>query len=409
VRTRRLLDTVPLTLLGALVAVAGWLAARFGAGPERDLVLWVIGWACVALVALAMALVLAGALLVWRALRRAPPLQPRSLQVGQEVATGFTLPALAWLPLVTLELTWLEPAEVACRLEQRSSGAHERIVHRARGEHRRVERRVVVRDVLGLARLGLRHACAESETVLPAVARALPLHLQATPMTGDLFTDASAPAAGDLVEVRRYQQGDPLKRILWKRYARSRQLLVRMPERATTPAHKTLAYLVAHDDDEPAAALARFAVESGRLGARYRFGADGASSEAESAGEALGLIVGSRAARAAGAQQLGAFLERARDLGGNPCVLFLPPRPGPWLDEVVRQLARHRLRATAVIGVARLAEPARGQAQWAQWAARLTLRPPANHASVVARREIDAVVERLTRQGARVSVVASGP
>src|SRR4051794_17466341 len=96
-------DQVPLTLLGALVSAAGFFAAeRLGAGPNRDLVLWVVGWACLALVALAVTLVLAGALWQWRALRRAAVDPPRIVQAGQPVETGFSLPALTWLPFIAV-------------------------------------------------------------------------------------------------------------------------------------------------------------------------------------------------------------------------------------------------------------------------------------------------------------------
>ena len=45
--------------------------------------------------------------------------------------------------------------------------------------------------------------------------------------------------------MRAYGHGDPMRHVLWKTFARSRRLLVRMPERAIAPSPTTVAFLIA--------------------------------------------------------------------------------------------------------------------------------------------------------------------
>ena len=69
--------------------------------------------------------------------------------------------------------------------------------------------------------------------------------------------------------------GDSVKNIIWKVYARSRQLNVRLPEHSVFQSKKTLAFLLTSENDEAAAAVARVALQSGALGEDWAFGADG--------------------------------------------------------------------------------------------------------------------------------------
>ena len=66
--------------------------------------------------------------------------------------------------------------------------------------------------------------------------------------------------------------GDPLRHILWKTFARTRRLLVRMPERAIAPQPITVAFLVAGEHDEPTASAARLYLERGLVGKFFLLG-----------------------------------------------------------------------------------------------------------------------------------------
>ena len=59
--------------------------------------------------------------------------------------------------------------------------------------------------------------------------------------SGDAVSHPAGRQEGELIEMRRYGPGDPLRHVLWKTYARTRRLLVRMHERAISPRPTTAA------------------------------------------------------------------------------------------------------------------------------------------------------------------------
>src|SRR4029079_3371216 len=89
------------------------------------------------------------------------------------------------------------------------------------------------------------------------------------------FSHPAGRQDGDLVEMRNYGVGDPMRHILWKTIARTHRPLVRTPERAIAPAPITVAFLVAGAADEPTAATARLYLERGMFGPDFLFAADG--------------------------------------------------------------------------------------------------------------------------------------
>lgn len=87
--------------------------------------------------------------------------------------------------------------------------------------------------------------------VFPQDKRIEPLPiLLASSISGDL-TSATDIRSGDLFDTKQYSAGDSLKRILWKVYARSGELIVRHPEAAIIPEGELVTYIIAfseHDD-----------------------------------------------------------------------------------------------------------------------------------------------------------------
>src|SRR5262249_27748597 len=150
-----------------------------------------------------------------------------------------------------------------------------------------VVRRFLVSDVFGLGRFTVRRRSAQKIHVRPATGGVNGLELLPQYDRGDLTAHPEGTPEGDLVEMRGYGAGDPLKRVLWKVYARTGRLLVRMPERAVSPCERTLAYLVASLADEPSAGLARAVLESGALGADFLFAADGEENPTSEAREGV--------------------------------------------------------------------------------------------------------------------------
>jgi hypothetical protein len=254
-----------------------------------------------------------------------------------------------------------------------------------------------VTDLFGLARVTFRRRLAQEVRIAPSCGQAHALPLLPQNIAGDVLAHPDGQAEGDLLEMRRYSPGDPLKRVLWKVYARTGRLLVRMPERAVAPCQKTMAYLVASEDDEPAAGIARAVLESGLLGTHFLFGTDGAE-PVRTAPEAVEQILRSAAARSDGGTGLEAFLDQGERLGMNACLLFVPPRPGPWLERAARHMTAPRGPFRVVVGIDGLIPAGRGR-----FLKRLLFRAGGDPGASTA--DVRRVCDRLRGLGAHVCVV----
>lgn len=350
---RRLLDLVPLTPLGLVVALGGAYVLFWIAQPERDDVLFVIGGSALGMVALAIVAVTLSALRIFFALRqiaRRPDVgRERSLETARSLPTGFSVPGLFFVPLVQVGWEWVEPG---ARLEVRRRFLHleEDAELLERGHYRGVKRRVVIGDALGLARIGLRHHDPVELDVLPHAGALRQMPLLVSMAGGDDIPHPMGLDDGDRVDLRRYVPGDPARFIHWKVFSRTRKLVVRVPERALTRARRTVTYLVAGRADEASAAAARVAVESGVFGQEWVFGADGTRGQAKDIAASLERIVASASAKEAGALALRSFVDEAERSGPASLLLFVPARPGPWIDRVVAVLRGRPGRARVVIG-----------------------------------------------------------
>ena len=88
--------------------------------------------------------------------------------------------------------------------------------------------------------------------------------------------------------------------------------------------------------DEAAAGAARVAIEAGSLGTQWVLGADGADEPAKHKIQALEVLArsGNCDDEQAGAG-LSRFLQKHAATGGARVVVFVPPKPGPWLEKVM--------------------------------------------------------------------------
>jgi hypothetical protein len=135
--------------------------------------------------------------------------------------------------------------------------------------------------------------------------------------------------------------------ILWKVYARTRKLLVRVPEWAITAKPRSCAYLVAGRKDEPGAGFMRVLLERGFLGEGWRFGADGSPAFTGRLDDALDLLIRSGNAPFEGPTGFPEFIQRAQKDGYSACVLILPPVEGPWVAAVAAALSSTLVRVHA--------------------------------------------------------------
>ena len=396
VLARRVRDLWPVSLLGLLVGAAS-AGGVYWARAHQDYVLLVCGAAGLAMVGLATASTVVVAVLLCqrlgRALRIAGP--PLSGETGVDTPTGLAVPGpWAHLPLLGVEVAWVAPAGAHARL----GAGGESVVAGVRASVDAIERRFVVRDAFGLAELAFRRTEPRRARFLPAIGRLGGPPLERALARGDEQPHPHGSPEGDRADLRRYVPGDSLRHLLWKTYARTGQLMVRTPERAVSPARRTLACLLAGAGDEPTAAAARAAVETGALGRDWALAADGTPGLESSPAGAVEAICRSRGARPGEALER-FFAEVARSPGAR-VVLFVPGRPGPWIERVGPHLRKHgRTHALdVVIGVDTLShDAARG------WLARVLLRP---EAAAPPARELEHVLGRLSAVGASAIVLS---
>ena len=343
-----------------MAAAAVVVFLRF-ARARSDYILFPATLLALALIGLCAVTSALGALLLWRAVRRAPVGLPPGVDTVHPVAGGFRFPRLAYWPLLQVSMRVETPAEVEVRLTPVGRFFAETLVFGERGVYPRVVRRFTVSDLFGLTAISFSVSWAHSLRVAPV--RSAPCAtLAAGRASGEGLSHPAGKQEGELIEVRRYGAGDPLRHVLWKTFARTRRLLVRMPERALAPHPTTAAYLIAGALDEPTASTARLFLEDGLLGRDFLFLADGGSRPTPKTGEAVDQIIASRACRADGGQGLERFL-RTVDLprlGG--CIVFAPPRDGVWRDRLIAFSRRLPSPATVILGVdGPLDTPVRGR------------------------------------------------
>lgn len=406
---RKARDLFPLTAKGVLLLGGSALAlARYGLA-KIDLLLLVIGAVGLGASALALVVVVAAAIVLFFSMRRLPEGAPITLTTGVPTRTGLTIRDAWFVPLLTIEWTWRAPdAEV--RTDTEKGRVREWIRPRRRALATSVVRRFTVRDAWGLAEISFEREEPRDVRVVPAIGNLRNVPVVRALAGGDDFYDPLGSPQGDRADMRAYGPGDPVRLILWKVYAKSRDLVIRTPERARSPAQKTVAYVVAGPGDEPAAGAARAAVIGGSLGLSWRLGADGCDADATTASSADELFARSgNATPDQGGEGLAAFLARASAENGRAssrAVVFVPPRPGPWLERVIAAARAARPAGGAPPGMEILVctdgvanEPPR------PWWSRLLTAPPPFDAARAAQRDLSAVTTALSAAHVPVALV----
>ncbi|MFO0595343.1 MAG: DUF58 domain-containing protein [Myxococcaceae bacterium] len=347
--------------IGALILLALALIIVFLFSPnEGDFLLYPAGLVAGGLIAVCVLVVTLGTLSLRRHLKRLDAGLPESLETQRPNGTHFRFPALRrWLVLdVTLE--WVEPPGAHVTLEELDGVLSEVVTLDERGRYENVTRRFTVKDVFGLAQLTFDLSWHVSLRIAPAAAKQ-GATLAAGRAQGDALANPTGRAEGDLVEMRQYAHGDPVKHVLWKVFARSRKLLVRMPERALAPGPVNVAFFVAGPDDEASAGAARLYLEAGLLGTDLVFSADGAAAPARTPGEAIEQIVDSAKEKQNGGSSLEGLASQIDPGRLHSCLIFAPATDGEWRQRVSGFVRNHGLDATVIIGVDQAGEPSRAK------------------------------------------------
>lgn len=400
---RRATDVVPLSWRGALVAGFSAIALEWMGYAALDLLVFVFGVAGLVLVALAMVTTLFATLRLRRASLAARS-EGRRIEAGSLIRTGFALPAFGRWPLVKLHWDWVVPRGVECRPRLREGTLLEEVVAHRRAQLPAIRRRFTVFDAFGLSRLSWEVEEKTPITIVPDVGRLRRSAIVQSVVTAEGLPHPSGAPEGDRMEIRRYVPGDSVRHILWKTFARTRQLNVRIPERSIDPGRRTVAYLVAGPDDEPAAAAARVALESGALGDNWLFGADGTPRPVDHLADALDSIARSGSWRdddgetATAESGLAAFLAHPEVRDERHCIIFASSRDGTWRRGVLDAGARYGGSLSFVLatdGIAADEPPA--------WWRRLLFTLPEGGGTP--RRELSAVIAALGTAGWRATVV----
>ncbi len=336
---RRALGLFPLTATGFTVLFGSVVAlVPFGMWRE-DRVLVVAGVAGLLLLAVALVVTVLGAVVIWLSARAAPPIKT-TLVAGHPGRTGFEITAPFWLPFLDVRWT-VERPDVRSTLVARGRLLVEQWTPRRRGRPQHITRWFEVSDAFGL--MGIRFpldwstADGTSITVLPDEGALKRVQVVRGLAAGDQFAHPEGSPQGDLMDIRAYGDGDPIRYVLWKVFAKSRTLVVRTPERALSPVRRTAAYLVAGQGDQAAAGTAKTAFENGALGDEWRFGADRCADVAEERRGALDVVMRSAGTEEESDDHAGSGLGRFIASADNPrrVVVFAPGVDGPWVDRVL--------------------------------------------------------------------------
>jgi uncharacterized protein (DUF58 family) len=398
---RRAVDLFPLTGLGLVVAATSGAALWFYGLRRLDLVLLVVGGAFVVLTVLGLFAVVATSLGLWAHLRRrTAATEPVEVECGFPHRTGFSLGGVRWIPLVDVTWSWVAPPAELRIIAERGRLVEE-VTGRRRGIVSGVARRFEVRDVLGLCAIAWVWRDRQPLRFLPTVGALRNLEVVRGMSAGEDLPHPEAPAEGGPFDMRAYAAGDPIRFVLWKVFAKTRDLVVRTPERALAPARQTAAYLVTGHADEAAAGAARLAVAAGALGSGWTLGADGCPEPAKTAGRAVELLTRSAATpEARGGADLAEFIAHHAGRQSARLVVFVPGRPGPWMGpvaKVVREAGERLELVICVDGIVR-DEPRR----WSK-ALRRPERPDPAQATLATTGELHAVLHAL--RGAKISIV----
>lgn len=343
---RRLAGMFPLTLQGVItLSLTAYALSAYGYAA-MDLVVFSLAICALSILIFSLFCAVGSGLFIQRRIQRSlqdssAPSDSIKLEAGFPNETGFTLPAINYFPLVKLSWQVVFPDCLETRVKiSPDKQLIEEIIPHKRCKTSRITRQFVVSDVLGFCRYSWLQNQDVACTALPRINTVKPLPLLRSLTAEDGIPNPSGDPDGDRMEIRPYVPGDSVRNIMWKVYARNRQLNVRLAEKSVFHSNRTVAYLLSSDNDEAAAAVARVALESGALGEDWAFGADGSELPCESLDTALDAIARSRAIERPYGYGLDNFLTLTEAKSGVHCIVFAAAEFAPWADLLRKTIGR---------------------------------------------------------------------
>jgi len=388
---------IPLTARGAVLICIAILAFRYLALQEHDRLVLASTVGFLLLSALLALTVLSAGL--WLRFTQLGVSSNIDAVEGMPRATGLVLNLVPAIPCIVVDIRWLNFAGIDVTLTRHQGGYAEMIMPSQRQQRSEVIRQFEISDVFGLCGVRFRRGFSQSVRVEPRPASPCSVTQVRRDQQGDDLVHPNGKPHGDLIEMRHYRPGDPLKLVLWKHYARTGHLLVRQPENSIASMSQTIACFVAGQGDQASAGVARTVVtELYQAGEEILFQADGAASATDCSYEAIQQIIQSVDARQAGGGVIAAVGKMIRGNAIQHCIAFVPSQPGPWLDRMIAGQVTSHLQIDAIIGVDGVSLPQRFRVlpRWAY------ARSEANAGGA---NPVMAVVDRLSAAGIKTSVI----
>ncbi len=303
----------------------------------QDLLALGIAVSLIGLTFISCSLTLLQSWIVRRSLRASATTGQLSCETGVTTATGFET-SFWWFPWVHVSWNWTAPR---CEVLQHDGSARQEYCwFWRRSLQEEITRIFEVSDWLGFCKVNFPIHSPMSLAILPHLGHLTTIEPLRRPTSGEDLSDPRGAPLGDRIDMRQYVKGDSPRNILWKIYARTRRLMVRIPERAVSIQPKICLYLHCNAHDEAAAATARLLIEQGTMGQNWLFASNGFAGRRTRSAEALSaiaqsgncqpLIVGT---------DLSGYLQEAVQAGFTQCILILPGR----LDDQENQSILHAL------------------------------------------------------------------
>ena len=289
------------------------------------------------------------------------------ISVQCSFSTPTDLELSIWpIPFIEVETKCLYPPHVELDCRQTFTQVREYATAQRRCNVEYLERLITVKDILGLAAVSWQTKENIKFKAFPAPGKIQRSSITVSMSNGEDLSDPFGSPKGDLIEMRKYTPGDSSRNILWKIYARSRKLVVRMPENALTAKPRTCAYLISGIKDEASAGLARVILESNLLGANWCFGADGCNGTVDTIAGALEFLAtsGNPENECCNLQK---FLIEAGQKGYHSCFVFVPSSYGKWINIAQQAAKSSHLAITWLIGFDSVLEKLENDNKWEKY------------------------------------------
>ncbi len=272
------------------------------------------------------------------------------LETNQVLDSGFQVFNPFWLPFVQVAVE-SEDAPFDSTFSPDGQWLKERIVIRSRGRYEKTRHLITVRDIFGVTSFTFPLKTQFNAEIKPSSCVFDSIQVSAH-ASGEGYSFPTGESKGELVEMRRYQAGDPLRYLLWRVFARSRKLLVRAPEPAIVEEHEMFIYFVAGQDDEPSASLTRTFLTSleGSL-AELNFCADGAKRISTDSIDALDDIIESVRHRSQGGTGISEQINKIPSSALRHFFMMVPSTSGVWLKNVAAFCGSSGIRPTFVMAL----------------------------------------------------------